>query len=290
MDPIDDAFILATDTELLAEHLKLHQRPFHVVLRWMKANGHSGDIFDKRIWEPLMESYRKLYPSGDFSIPPMLSGGVAIRDQMYPVRIPVGFGTFSIDPLKLIEIPQPELELAFRHFPDQGWRAFYGACDALDFAYGVDDLLSGGTPKPDLFANARSNVAATTRILAGDVDVDAAVQSACLSAELALKGGLAHLGLDERALKDLSHNLPRLAAKLVELAPGPSDARLLAAVQKFPNYVGARYAAHGLTRVQLMDLAMRAQYVAADVVRRITDRNFGGEMEARNDTPSRAEP
>ncbi|WP_156467383.1 MULTISPECIES: hypothetical protein [unclassified Phenylobacterium] len=45
-----------------------------------------------------------------------------------------------------------------------------------------------------MFANARSNVAATTRILAGDVDVDAAVQSACLSAELALKGGLAHLG------------------------------------------------------------------------------------------------
>jgi len=61
-------------------------------------------------------------------------------------------------------------------------------------------------------------------------------------------------------------------------------------VQNFPNYVGARYAAHGLTRVQLMELAMRAQYVAADVIRRITDRNFGGEMEARNDTPSRAEP
>lgn len=140
------------------------------------------------------------------------------------------------------------------------------------------------------FANARSNVAATTRILAGDVDVNAAVQSACLSAELALKGGLAHLGLDERALKDLSHNLSRLAAKLVEVAPGPSDARLLAAVQNFPNYVGARYAAHGLTRVQLMELAMRAQYVAADVIRRITDRNFGGEIEARNDTPSRAEP
>lgn len=290
METIDENFILANDADLLAQDLKLHQRPFHVVMRWMKVKGHSGDVFDKRIWEPLMESYRKLYPSGDFSIPPMLSGGIAIRDQMYPVRIPLGYGTVSIEPLKLIEIPQAELELVFRHFPDQGWRAFYGVCDALDFAYGVDDLVGGGTPKPDLFVNARSNVSATTRILAGDVDIDAAVQSSCLSAELALKGVLAHLGLDEKALKGLSHSLPSLAAKLVELAPGPTDARLIAAVTKFPNYVGARYAAHGLTRVQLMELAMRAQYVAADAIRRVTERHMGVDMEARNDTPPRADP
>lgn len=256
----------------------------------MQANGRSGDVFDKRIWEPLMESYRRLYPSGDFSIPAMLSGGVAIRDQMYPVRVPLGYGTFSIDPLKLIDIPQSELDLTFRHFPDQGWRAFYGACDALDFAYGVDDLLRGSTPKPDLFVNARSNVSATTRILQGDVDIDAAVQSSCLSAELALKGALAHLGLNDQALRNLSHSLPNLAAKLVELAPSPTDARLLASVQKFPNYVGARYAAHGLTRIQLMELAMRAQYVAADAIRRVSERRMGLEMEARNDTPMRAVP
>jgi len=290
MEPIDEAFILATDAEFLAKDLKLHQRPFHVVVRWMQMKGYSGDIFDKRIWDPLMESYRKLYPKGSFSIPPILFGGVAIRDQMYSVRIPLGYGTVNIDPLKLIEISQAELELAFRHFPNQGWRAFYGACDALDFAYGVDDLVGRGTPKPDLFLNARSNLVATTRILGGDVDIDAAVQTTCLSAELATKGALAHLGLDDKALKDLSHSLTRLAAKLVELAPAETDARLLAAVQKFPNYVGARYSAHGLTRLELMELAMRAQYVAADVIRRVTDRHMGIEMEARTDTPPRAAP
>lgn len=201
MGLIDEAFILATDTELVAEGLKLHQRPFHVVMRWMTLKCYSGDVFDPRIWEPLMESYRKLYPSGGFSIPPMLSGGVAIRDQMYLVRVPLGYGTVGIDPLKLIEIPRAELELVFRHFPEQGWRAFYGACDALDFAYGVDDLVEGATPKPELFVNARSNVAATTRILAGDVDIDAAVQSGCLSAELAMKGALAPLGAGRQGIE-----------------------------------------------------------------------------------------
>ena len=290
MGPIDEEFIIAADTALVAKDVKLHQRPFHVVVQWMNERGYSGDVFDRRVWDPLMESYRKLYPSGSFSIPAMLHGGVAIRDQMYTVRVPLGYGTFNIEPLKLIEILPAELDLVFRQFPDQGWRAFYGACDALDFAYGVDDLLRGGTQKPDLFTNARSNLAATVRILAADVDVDAAVQSACLSAELTIKGALAHLGLDEKALKDLSHNLARLAARLTELSPSSTDERLLASVQKFPNYVGARYAGHGLTRVQLMELAMRAQYVAADAIRRITDRTMGIEMEARSDTPPRSEP
>lgn len=64
MEPIDDAFILSTENELVAEDLKLHQRPFHVVVRWMKLKGYAGDIFDKRIWDPLITSYRKLYPNG----------------------------------------------------------------------------------------------------------------------------------------------------------------------------------------------------------------------------------
>jgi hypothetical protein len=253
----------------------------------MQAHSFSGDLFDKRLWDPLIESYRKLYPSGDFSMPAMLSGGVAIRDQIYPVRIPLAFGAAAVDPLTLVEIPRTELELVFRLFPDQGWRAFYAVCDLWDFAYGVDDLTKLGTPKPDFLVNARSNLAATTRILRGDIDLDAAVQTACLTAELSMKAALAHLGVHEKALKDLSHSLPRLAQKLLGLAPSAADARLLATVQSFPNYVGARYTAHGLKRIELMELAMRAQYVAADAVRRIANRNLGAGMEARTDTPPR---
>ncbi|WP_296598662.1 hypothetical protein [Phenylobacterium sp.] len=93
MKAIEEAFILAADPELISKDLKLHQRPFHVAMRWMQENGFRGDVFDKRIWDPLMATYRRLYPSGDFSMPAMLAGGVAIRDQMYPVQIRVGFPT-----------------------------------------------------------------------------------------------------------------------------------------------------------------------------------------------------
>lgn len=77
----------------------------------------------------------------------------------------------------------------------------------------MDDLIKMGTPMPDLFSNARSNVAATTRILSGDVDFDAAVQSACLTAELVLKGAIAHFGLDEQGLKSLAFDRPESGAR-----------------------------------------------------------------------------
>ncbi|WP_420703794.1 hypothetical protein [Escherichia albertii] len=71
-------------------------------------------------------------------------GGVALRDAMYPVHINVAYGSFSIEPLKCIDISQSELEFIFQHYPEQGWRAFYGVCDLWDFGYGIDDLINMG--------------------------------------------------------------------------------------------------------------------------------------------------
>lgn len=289
MEPIDETFVLKMDGQLIERDVKLHARPFQVVVAWMKEKKLSGDVLDRSIWDPLMEFYMKLYPTGDFSMPSVVVGGVAFRDRIYPARANLGYGTFEVDPLKCIDIKQEELELVFTHYPDQGWRAFYAVCDVWDFGYGVDDAIGSGTPAKELLINARSSLAATPRILAGDVDIDSAVQTTCLTAELSMKGALKHLGATDKELKDLSHRLPKLGKALVARKSKPTDARLEAAASKFPDYVGTRYASHGLTRVQLMALAMRAQFVAAEAVRRISDRNMAGDMEAKSDTPSRGD-
>jgi hypothetical protein len=289
MEPIDEAFVRKMDGELIEQDVKLHARPFQVVVAWMRENQISGDFLDKSIWGPVMETYKDLYPKGDFSMPAILVGGVAFRDQMYLARANLGYGTFAVDPLKCIDITREELELIFEHHPEQGWRAFYAVCDVWDFGYGVDDVIGSGTPAKDLFMNARSSLAATPRILAADLDIDSSVQTTCLTAELSIKGALKHLGAPEKELKSLSHCLPKLAETLSAREPRPTDSRFAAAAYKFPNYVGTRYASHGLTRVQLMDLAMRAQFIAAEAVRRISGRNMAGEMEARLDTPPRGD-
>jgi hypothetical protein len=284
---IDKEFVRQRDDELIAQGLKLHQRPFHVAMAWMSSEGISGDVFDKAMWDPLMAIYHALYPAGDFSMPAMLKGGVALRDQMYPVRVSVAYGTVSVNPIDCIEISREELELIFKHYPEQGWRAFYGVADLWDFAYGVSDLSHGTGDAPQLFANARSSLSATARILAGDIDIDAAVQTICLTAELALKGALAARGWLEPQYRKLSHHLDKLAKALIAEVSTVHDDRLRGAVARFPDYVGTRYASHGMTRTELMVLAMRAQFVAAEGLRRVSDRDLASELEADHNTPPR---
>lgn len=62
------------------------------------------------------------------------------------------------------------------------------------------------------------------------------------------------------------------------------------ACTKFLNYVESRYASHGLNRLELMALAMRAQFVAAEAIHRVSDRNMAAFMEALPDCPQRPEP
>lgn len=285
MERIDKNFIRVMDDKLIDEDLHLHQRPFRIVAEWMTLHGLEGDFLDERIWEPLMEDYRKLYPTGDFSMPGLLQAGVAIRDRVYPVSINVGYGTFSIQPLEMIQISRPELESIFINYPDQGWKALYGVCDLWDFAYGIDDLGSQRTLGVQHLKNAQSAIASTTSILSQTLDTDSAVQTCCLAAELAMKGVLLHLGVDSKTVIGYSHNLRKSAEKLAELRPSGNDTRLLDACKLFPNYVNSRYDDHGLTRIKLVELAMRAQFVAAEAVRRISNRNLAGEVEAGEGKP-----
>ena len=290
MATIDAAFVIKHDRELIKADLRLHQRPFHVALAWIKEQAFSEPLLDDAIWKPLMSIYRGLYPSGDFSMPALFEGGVALRDRMYTVRVNVAFGQLAIDPVDCIEIPKQELEVIYKLEPEQFWMAFYSVGDVIDFAYGTDDLSHTGGAAYELLSNARSSIAATARILQGDLDIDSAVQSACLAAELAMKGALAHLGWAEARYRKLSHRLSDGAGALIKERPRRSDAQLGVACAAFPDYVGTRYKSHGMTRRGLMMLAMRAQFVAADAVRRVTQRDFGSQLEADNKTPSRVVP
>jgi hypothetical protein len=275
--PIDETFVASIDSTLLDQGVPLHGRPFHVAIAYMRSEQIEGDFLSPTIWTPLMEIYHQLYPSGDFAVPAVLIGGVAFRDQFYRARVSLGYGRISVDPLKCIDIGPQELEAISRQHPDQVWRAVYSVGDLWDFGYGVDDLRRENAEVTGHLENARAAIVATAQTLSQSGEADNVVQSACLTAELSMKGVLAKLGVDEarrRKLGGNGHGLAAIAAALIEKVPGPSDARLVRVAGEFPNYVNSRYVAHGLKRIDLVELAMKAQFVAADAVRRVTDRDF----------------
>lgn len=62
MEPIDEAFVRKIDGELIKQDVRLHARPFQVVVALMRENQIAGDLLDKSTWGPLMAIYKKLYP------------------------------------------------------------------------------------------------------------------------------------------------------------------------------------------------------------------------------------
>ncbi|MGT2442205.1 hypothetical protein ACU4I5_05770 [Ensifer adhaerens] len=288
MIPVD--FIVEADQKLLEQGVPLHARPMRVVFDWARANKFGGHLMAPEIWTPLNAIYDSLYPSEKRYMPPLLLGGVGFRDQMYPTRVNVGLGTFKIVFLDCIDISKAELEVIWQRRPEEIYRATYAVADLWDFAYGTEDLgQNPSTYHGQLWNNARSAITSAALDLTRDYAFDSSVQSSCLAAELSMKGALAYKGWTDDQLTNLRHNLPKIAKELCAAYPSATDARLQAACGKFPDYVQSRYKNHGLSKIQLIELAMRAQYVAADAIRRISQRNIGGDLERRGDLPPRKE-
>lgn len=286
---MDASYIAKLDQQFIDADVPLHARPFCVVLEFIHQKV-SGDIMDTAIWEQVMASFHRLYPSDDFSIPSLQIGGVALRDRFYIVRVNVGWGTFSIDPLKCIDIQATELETIWHLNQEQVWRAMYSVADLWDFAYGVSDLRNQNVEADAHWTNASSSMEATARLLTSGQMLAAAVQSICLTAELGIKGALAALDVDQPTRRRLGHNIPCLVEKLTGMRPSVTDTQVKSAARYFPDYVGTRYSDHGMTRVQLNELAMRAQFIVADALRRLSPRNFAHQLQEDSRNPPRSFP
>lgn len=279
-------YVISVDEALIIQDVPLHSRPMGVLARWMSHRGLSGNVLDERYYAPLMAVYSDLYPEGDFGTPPMLEGGVGFRDQVFLAHANLGFGEFSVDPIDCIRIPYKALLQMHRNYPDQFWHSYYVVADIWDFAY-VINHIGGNDETAGLLRNAAGHITAAARALQASGDAAAAVQSACLVAELAMKGVLAHRGMVEADRRRLSHRLSDLVEEIIAIAPNANDEYLRASVQAFPDYIDCRYQHHGMNKIELIKLMHSSQFVAAEAVRRVTDRNLAAQIAASADVPAR---
>src|SRR5690606_30114871 len=108
------------------------------------------------------------------------------------------------------------------------------------------------------------------------------LQPICLTAELSMKGTLLHLGIPERDLRNpklFGHNLFKLGEKMVQVESHKDDQLLLGMLNKFPNYVEDRYRETQLTRLEVISIALSAQFIAASSVRRVSGRDLSSQIE-----------
>lgn len=127
---------------------------------------------------------------------------------------------------------------------------------------------------------ATSNLADAANNLPTAFSVDSVLQPICMVAELSLKAALVRNGADPYSFKGKDgHDLAKLADRLAVELPHRDDPRVKELIDRLPPYVASRYKPAGLSRFDVVRLALGVQFVAASTVRRSSDRDLAAELE-----------
>lgn len=277
---ITRADILRYDKQFINEGMGLPSRPINAGFAWLKEQNIDMDFhaLDK-LMEMTQAFYNEIYPGRDFSEYEIFIGGVHFRGEIYKASVKIVYGRSYVKPMDYVEITKTELKFIYQNFPDDFWEAQYSAADLWDFAYGVNDLRSQNQDANDSWTQARSQLAATYRTLDANNDLDSAIQSICMTAELSMKGVLYYKGISKSKIRKMSHNLDKLAQEVNKVAPGNNPGRLEMAVNSFPHYVQTRYRPSGLSKMELLKFSTQAQFIAGECLRRVSDRDMATQME-----------
>lgn len=273
----------ALDAKYAEAGVAFHARPLRAAMDVLRGGFVLGAGGNPEV-QAVIDAYQKLFPDSDKLWPGMGVGLAASNDRVRRIVAPVAMGSPGpIDTYKCLGFQtHGEFETWVGGNLRQAARASYAVADLFDFSYGADDLRGGDATASGFWKLAESNLEDVTTSLASGYATASVIQPICICAELALKGALLTLGVtvNELKVRPFGHNLVNLAARLATERPHRDDALLARAAAAMPDYVGTRYADPAFTRLQLIDLALGSQFIAASALRRLSDRDMAGQMEA----------
>ena len=267
---IDD--IRKIDDQLISQNVLIHQRPFQTTLEWMRLNKIQGDI--SSFYKTVEDIYQKLYPRQKFSIPNLLIGGIAFRDQIYITRIPVIKGINLFD---FVDIDPSELALMHNVYFEQYKKAVYSICDLYDIAFGIDDILKEKESNEILvywLEMILSSTMSAAFALSENINLANAIQSSLLSVELAAKSSLMYLGCDANYIKSLGHCRKMIKENLISYKIIDENDDFFEIYYSLPKYVDSRYKPQNLSKQELVNIAIKSQFLVSEIIRKISKRNL----------------
>ena len=267
---IDD--IRKIDDQLISQNVLIHQRPFQTTLEWMRLNKIQGDI--SSFYKQVEDIYQKLYPRQKFSIPNLLIGGIAFRDQIYITRIPVIKGINLFD---FVDIDPSELALMHNVYFEQYKKAVFSICDLYDIAFGIDDILKEKASNEILvywLEMILSSTMSAAFALSENINLANAIQSSLLSVELAAKSSLMYLGCDANYIKSLGHCRKMIKENLISYKIIDENDDFFEIYYSLPKYVDSRYKPQNLSKQELVNIAIKSQFLVSEIIRKISKRNL----------------
>jgi hypothetical protein len=279
----DDLYRL--DLKYAEEGITPHQRPMRAA-KELLGSGFAIGAFGNPEVEKITRTYVELFPEVKSTWPGTGIGLAASVDQVRKLVLPVDFGTASPQPWQAGFANAEEWWSWCRGQEAIASSASFAFADLLDFSTGLSRV---GHQKPKaerLWKLTQSNLADVANALPAAFSVDSVTQPICMVAELALKAHLVWKGADPDSFRGPDgHDLVKLAESMAQQSPYRDDPLVAEVVGNLPHYVASRYDPAGLSRLQVVRLALGVQFVAASTLRRISGVDFAAEMEG-----SRREP
>ncbi|MCG2642434.1 MULTISPECIES: hypothetical protein [Bradyrhizobium] len=281
-DVSDDALLLMVvkaDEDLFAAGEDIRQRQFNVPRVVMRQLGYASFVMfgpNTPLPDRIRAQFARLYSAHDLA----LGGHIGVfmfRDVFARVGVPHIYGRAAIVPMEHVELTDIQKRILANE-PDT-FDAYHDQfADLFDLEYGIRELRApyAQIELVERFLNlSRLHLHGAAAVLTGGYDFRGAVQSALLATELALKALAAATGLDEDDIKDeYGHRIDRLINYLESKWPAFDAARARRVTEAQPRYVGNRYAKDQPKRVEVGHTVMGAQYLAGEVTRQLSDRDF----------------
>ena len=273
--------LLQLDNSYAETGVAFHARPMRAAVDLL-GDKFSLGVGDNSQTQAIIHAYKRLIPEADAIWPGMGIGLTASVDQVRKVTVGVIFGTPLVTPERALGFDSRESWLQWcRNEPEIAASSCYAFADLYDLTYGINQMQQANAAAIGYWKLALSNLEDVANILHANFSVTSVIQPICMVAELSMKATLLYRGVEQKTLRssDVGHNLIALAELMASVEPHRDDALVATVANKFPDYVKSRYQAAGLTRLDVVRLALGSQFIAASSVRRLSGPDLALNME-----------
>jgi hypothetical protein len=276
----DDLYRL--DLKYAEEGLYPHQRPLRAAMELLGGRFVMGVFGNPEVAE-ITKTYTELFPEVKSTWPGTGIGLAASVDQVRRLILPVVFGTVSLQPWQAGFASTEEWWNWCRGQEAIASDVSFAFVDLLDLSNGISSVGHQNLDAEILWKMTQSNLGDVANALPAVFSMDTVIQSICMVAELALKAHLVWKGAAPNSFKGAAgHDVINLATSMAQQSPHRDDPLVAKVVGKLPLYVASRYKPAGLSRLQVVRLALGVQFIAASTLRRISGVDFAAEMEIKH--------
>lgn len=249
---------------------------------WLAASEYSREfgrpvVFGSPLERTIAEYFEENGPASAQQPEALFANAFYFDAHFWPLRIPIGFGNFALDPVACLDPMPDSVKAALRSSVPDYPRFLLHWAQCVDYAYGMSDMHSLSSVSEDTAAfvrNADAKLCGAVAQLTGSAPNTYATRDLGLSAEIWMKAFLIHRqNLNQAKLKAFGHDIRRLAEECWKVTGDEGFKKMTTHADLYPKVADRYDGARPSEQVAWQALSMTTD-VAACVIRHFSNRGM----------------